>query len=277
PVRRLYDRAGASAARPRPAAVARPGVGRASPLAARVWTLVALLLALPAAAPLFGPGLIATHRYGDSPFLLTRVVALLEGLRRGALSPRGAPHLASGLGSPSFDSSGALAFYGAALLSRAGLPIVEAIRATQVVGFLLCSLTMFGFARRHLGAAGGLVASAAYGYAPYHLVNVFARGDSFGEFTAMALLPLVLWTLELAVAGSAGGGLGLALSFAALILAHNLSAFLSLPLIGVWGLFALAAGPRPGPGSRRPSADEEFASVPASGEGSSLVHSAGEE
>ncbi|HEY3083085.1 MAG TPA: hypothetical protein VGM69_24605 [Chloroflexota bacterium] len=239
-MRRLDDRAGTLAERRANVEPARAGTPRSSPIARRAWSLAALALALPAAAPLLGPGLIATHRYGDSPFLLIRVVALLEGLKRGELFPRWSPDLAYGLGYPFFDFYGGLAFYAAALLHLLGLPIVEAIKATQLGGFLLCSAAMFGFARRHLGDAGGLVAAAAYGYAPYHLVNVFSRGDSLGEFTAMALLPLVLWALELAVAGSLAGALGLALSLAALILAHNLSALLALPLIGLWGLFGLA-------------------------------------
>lgn len=197
-------------------------------------------LALPAAAPLFGPGLIGTHRYGDSPFLLMRVVALLEGLRVGELLPRWSPDLAYGLGYPFFDFYGPLAFYVASGLHLVGLPIVESIKATQLLAFLLCSLATFGFARRHLGDAGGLVAAAAYGYAPYHLVNAYARGDSLGELTAMGLLPLVLWALEVALAGSLRGGVALALLFGGLILAHNLSALLALPLLAAWGLSAAA-------------------------------------
>ncbi|HEV8633323.1 MAG TPA: hypothetical protein VG370_03650 [Chloroflexota bacterium] len=238
-MRSFDEGSGALAERPAPRDEARPGARGSSAIAGRL-PLVAAALALPAAAPLFGPGLIAAHRYGDSPFLLVRVVALLEGLRRGELFPRWSPDLAYGLGYPFFDFYGALAFYVAALLHLAGLPIVEAVKATQLAGFLLCSLAMFGFARRHLGDAGGLVAAAAYGYAPYHLVNVYARGDSLGEFTAMALLPLVLSALERAVAGSPAGALALAGALAALVLAHNLSALLALPLIALWGLLCLA-------------------------------------
>lgn len=86
-----------------------------------VW-LTAALIALPAAAPLFGPGLIGTHRYGDSPFLIVRTLAVLDALRRGTVFPRWSPELAYGLGYPLFDFYGALAFYGAALLAIAGLP-----------------------------------------------------------------------------------------------------------------------------------------------------------
>jgi hypothetical protein len=167
------------------------------------------------------------------------VVALVEGMRAGELFPRWSPELAYGLGYPFFDFYGPLAFYAASALHLLGLPIVESIKATQLLGFVLCSTAMFGFARRHLGDAGALVAAAAYGYAPYHIVNVYARGDSLGEFTAMALLPLVLWALERALAGSPRGALALALAFAALILSHNLSALLSGPLLALTALLTV--------------------------------------
>ena len=65
--------------------------------------MVVCLLPLPAIAPLIGPGLIATHRYGDSPFLLVRLVALVDALRQGVLFPRWSPELAYGLGYPFFN------------------------------------------------------------------------------------------------------------------------------------------------------------------------------
>ena len=204
-----------------------------------VW-LVVCLLPLPAIAPLIGPGLIATHRYGDSPFLLVRLVALVDALRQGVLFPRWSPELAYGLGYPFFNFYGSFAFYVAAGWNLLGLAPVESLKLTQGMGFLAASLTMYALARRHFGAVGGLVAAAAYGYAPYHLVNVFARGDSLGEFTAMALVPLVLLLVELVVAGSLSATVLLALTLAALVLSHTLSALLNAPAIVLWSVFMLA-------------------------------------
>lgn len=202
--------------------------------------LAAAVLALPAAAPLFGPGLIGAHRYGDSPFLIVRTLAVLDALRRGTVFPRWSPELAYGLGYPLFDFYGSLAFYGTALLALAGMPTIAAIKAVQLGGFVFGAVAMFALARRHLGEPAGLVAAAAYAYAPYHLVNVYARGDSLGEFTALALLPAVLLAVEAAAEGKLGGALAFGVLAAGLVLAHNLSALLALPLLALWTLWTLA-------------------------------------
>src|SRR5438132_144375 len=107
-------------------------------------------------APLAGPGLIGTHRYGDSPFLLVRLVAMFEGWRRGEVLPRWSPELSYGLGYPFFDFYGPLAYWAAALLHLVGLPAVESLKLVQALGFLGASLAMFALARRHLGDVGGL-------------------------------------------------------------------------------------------------------------------------
>lgn len=212
--------------------------------------MAAALLALPSMAPLFGPGLIGTHRYGDSPFLLVRLVSLTEGLRRGEVVPRWSPELSYGLGYPFWDFYAPLAYYLAAVPYLLGVTAVASLKLVQALGFVGASLATFALARRHLGELGGLVVAAAYGYAPYHLVNVYARGDSLGEFTAMAVLPGLLLVVELACRGRGIAGLGVALLFAALVLSHNLSALLAAPIVGLWVLlcwqgvrgFLLAAG-----------------------------------
>src|SRR4029453_4741798 len=115
---------------------------------------------LPAMAPLAGPGLIATHRYGDSPFLLVRLVALVEGLRRGELLPRWSPELSYGLGDPFFDFYGALAYYLAAIPYLLGLPAGDALKLVQAGALIGGGLAAYGLSRRHLGPLPGLVVAA---------------------------------------------------------------------------------------------------------------------
>jgi hypothetical protein len=80
--------------------------------------------------------------------------------------------------------------------------------------------------------------------APFHLVNVYVRGDSLSEFYAFIFYPLILWALdgmdrsECGKADSRGSSAARAwwlllpaLAFASLVLSHNLSAFIFSPFV----------------------------------------------
>ncbi|NLG51366.1 MAG: hypothetical protein GX552_14760 [Chloroflexi bacterium] len=204
--------------------------------------LLALAFALLAALPLLiGPGIVNTRAGGDSPFLLLRVDQLARNLRAGVFPARLMPDAAQGLGYPFYNFYAALPYYLAALLHLAGVGVLWSIKLTQAAGFLLAGWAMYALARR-MGArpVGALLASAAYTFAPFHLVNVYIRGDSLSEFYAMALFPLILWALlRLRERPSPGNILLLAASFALLPLTHNISAMTFSPLVGLW-LLAVA-------------------------------------
>ena len=189
--------------------------------------------------------MVNTRAGGDSPFLLQRVAGLSENLRAGVFPARWMADGAHGLGYPFYTFYAALPYYVAAVLDLAGLGVVAAIQATQVLGFFLAGLGAYGLSRR-LGAGrpGALLAAAAYTYAPFHLVNVFVRGDALSEFFAMGLTPWILWAaLTLCRRPTAGAFAGLAGGYALLVLTHNISALLFSPLLAVW-LVALALGDR---------------------------------
>ncbi|MBN1976573.1 MAG: hypothetical protein JW918_04150 [Anaerolineae bacterium] len=187
-----------------------------------------LILALAAAGPLWGPGLLNTRGGGDSPFNLLRVHQLAANLRAGVFPARWMPDAAYGLGYPFFSYYAALPYYLAAGLTVIGADILSAIKLTQTVFFAAAAAGMYGWARRALrNRAGGWLAAAAYAVAPYHLVNVYVRGDSLAEFAAFAFYPLILWGLDhLAERPSLNRTIPPALAYAGLILTHNLSAFI---------------------------------------------------
>ena len=86
-------------------------------------TIVAtlILIALLAALPLWGPGMVNTRGGGDSPFLLQRTHQLLANLRAGVFPVRWMPDAAYGLGYPFFSYYAALPYY-LADSSRQGWP-----------------------------------------------------------------------------------------------------------------------------------------------------------
>ncbi|MGI6379953.1 MAG: 6-pyruvoyl-tetrahydropterin synthase-related protein [Anaerolineae bacterium] len=212
----------------------------------RFGVVLALLLGAAAAVPLFaGPGMVLTRAGGDSPFLLIRVQQLAANLRSGVLLARWMPQGAYGLGYPFYDFYGSLPYYVAALLHWVGCDLVLSIQATQALGFLLASLGAYALARS-LSASplAAAAVAAAYTFAPYHLANVYVRGDALSEFTAMALYPLVLTSIQaLSRRQSPGRVMALGVSFAALILTHNVSALLFAPLAVAWLLAAILAAP----------------------------------
>jgi hypothetical protein len=204
-----------------------------------------------AALPLFlNPGFLNTRGGGDSPFLLFRLHQLYSAVTQGVFPVRWMPDAAFGLGYPFFNYYAALPLYVAALFKALGASYVLALKLTHLGGFLLAAFAMYGWMRA-VGAnrVAAWLAAAAYTFAPFHLVNVYVRGDSLNEFWAFALYPLCLWAASrlnnqllftnnfrnrLLVIGN--WLLPLALAYAALILTHNISALIFSPFLGLYVL-----------------------------------------
>lgn len=224
-----------------------------------IFIVVAGVCALAALGIWLGPGILNTRAGGDSPFLVIRTFELAANLRAGIVPARWMPDAAFGLGYPFFRFYAALPYYLAAGLNTLGLDLLAAIKLTQTIGMAAAAATMYVFARDTLPRWGAALAAAAYVLAPFHLVNVYVRGDSLSEFWAFVWYPLILWgvvrTVREAAAGRSWADLapivvGLALSLAALVLTHNVSALIFAPFIALYALAVLLrAGARAGAGS----------------------------
>ncbi len=206
-----------------------------------------LVVALAAAAPLWGPGIVNTRGGGDSPFLLQRVHQMAVNLRAGVFPVRWMPDAAYGLGYPFFSYYAALPYYLAALLNLIGADILTSIKLTQTLGFLLAALTMYSWMRRQTrGRWAAWLAAVGYTAAPFHMVNVYVRGDSLSEFYAFVFYPLILWALDLPDRTPLRRA-GLALAYAGLLLTHNLSALIFTP----FALLSVLLRRRPNGGTLR--------------------------
>jgi hypothetical protein len=199
-----------------------------------VWSWLTLtLVALLAAAPLWGPGIVNTRGGGDSPFLLQRAHQLVINLQSGVFPVRWMPDAAYGLGYPFFSYYAALPYYLVGLLALAGLDLLTALKMVQTLGFIAAALAMhswmFRLTRNRWAA---WLAAVAYTVAPFHLVNVYVRGDSLSEFTAFVFYPLVLRGLdEISTPGDGGTARWWwpALAYAGLVLSHIISAMIFSP------------------------------------------------
>ena len=208
--------------------------------------LLALSLSLIACLPLLmGGGPINTRGGGDSPFLLVRLHQLVSNLSAGVFPARWMPDAAYGLGYPFFNFYASLPYYIAALFKFWGFGFIWAIKLTQLLGFVAAAASMYLLAKRLFKReASAILAALAYTYAPYHLVNVYVRGDALSEFYAFIFYPLILWALlrlrdsllndqflpritRISPIYSSVGNIALvALAYGGLILTHNISALI---------------------------------------------------
>ncbi|HIQ01258.1 MAG TPA: hypothetical protein EYH30_03865, partial [Anaerolineales bacterium] len=192
-----------------------------------------MLVALLAAALVWGPGTVNTRGGGDSPFLLQRAHQMLVNLRAGVFPVRWMPDAAYGLGYPFFNYYAAFPYYLVGLLALAGLDLLTALKVVQAVGFVAAALAMYGWVR---GVSGGRwtawLAAVAYTVAPFHLVNVYVRGDSLSEFYAFIFYPLILWALDrMSEVRGTGRWVPASLAYAGMVLTHNISALIFTPFV----------------------------------------------
>lgn len=195
-------------------------------------------IALLAAVPLWGVGIVNTRGGGDSPFLLQRTLDLAESLRHGIFPVRWMAHAAYELGYPFFHHYAALPYYLSGGLTALGISPLIAMQATQTLGFVLAALAMALWAERVFQSrVATLIAVTAYTFAPFHMVNVYVRGDSLSEFWAFVWYPLILWALDrLAARLTSRRAFVAALTYGALILTHNVSALIFSPFALLYGL-----------------------------------------
>lgn len=199
---------------------------------------VTLLVAVVAAFPLLrGGGLLNTRGGGDSPFLLQRVYQLVTAVSDGHFPVRWMPDANYGYGYPFFNFYAPLSIYIAGFFKLFGFSFVQSIQLAQLLGFVVAAVGMFALVRRWFGHEWtAVLAAIAYTVAPFHMVNVYVRGDSLAEFWAMAFYPFVIlaadWLFDRVASGQwqVAGAL-FALAYAALILSHNISALIFTPFL----------------------------------------------
>jgi hypothetical protein len=198
-----------------------------------LWLIVCVIAAIPL---WLGPGIIQTRAGGDSPFLLQRTFELAENLRAGVIPARWMPNANFGLGYPFFNFYAALPYYVTAGLNVLGLDLIFSIQLTQTWGMFAAAASMWLLARRCLSQQGATLAAIAYTLAPFHLANLYVRGDSLSEFWAFACFPLVLWGV---LHGGKRGWWAVTLGLAALACTHNVSTLLFIPVLGLFCLWQL--------------------------------------
>lgn len=183
---------------------------------------------------LLQPGFPPTH---DGEYHVIRFYEFFQAFSMGQWYPRWAPDLNNGYGVPLFNYVYPLPNYVALLLHAFGISFIDAFKLNMFFAILVGALFMYLWARVYWEAAGAVVSSIFYTYAPYHFLDIYIRG-SVGEVWALGFFPAFLWAVTHAIREKQALFVvigSLFLSF--IIFSHNILALMFFPFALSYMLF----------------------------------------
>lgn len=205
------------------------------------WLMVVIGLAVLAALPLAAnPGL---PNGSDVLYHTYRVGEMARSWEHGMPFPRWAEGLYYGYGSPLWHFYASLTYYITTVFVRyLNMSALDALRCLLVLMFMGMGSGMYMFVRHQASRAAGLLASAAYLYAPYILfTEPYARG-TYPEMLAFTLFPWVMWRFGGLLRVPSGVNVALAsVSLYLLAVSHNLMAITLTALLIGWLIWHLGA------------------------------------
>jgi hypothetical protein len=204
---------------------------------------VIIVLSYWAIKPLLNPGFFPVH--DDTQ--VARVHQMHKALSDGMVPARWVPDLGYGFGYPIYNFYAPLAYYIGALFMFLGFNALVATKLMIGFGIVAAGIFMYFLSKEFWGKIGGLMSSLLYIYAPYHALNAYVRG-AIAELWAYAFIPLAFFGIykvytvlesypksslkKSKIKNNLWWWVTLsAVSYAAIILSHNLTAMMVSPFI----------------------------------------------
>lgn len=188
--------------------------------------LIGLLLTVVLLWPLF----VAPYFTHHDDVQVIRLYEMNKCFLDGQIPCRWVPDLGGLYGYPLFNFYAPFPYYFGELIFWFSQSLIFSAKVMFAVAFVGSYVFMFFLTKRLWGVMGGLVSGVFYAYAPYHAVDFYVRG-AMEELWALMLFPAIFWAiLRLRESTKVYNALILALLFALLMLSHNISAMLFIPL-----------------------------------------------
>jgi len=189
--------------------------------------LVIVCLSFLAILPLLHSGFFPMHDNTQ----VARIYEMGKALKDGMFPVRWVSDLGYGYGYPLFNFYAPLAYYMGGLLIIFGANVLLATKITMILGVLFSGISMYFLAKAFFGRIPAILSSLLYVYATYHAVDIYVRGD-LAEFYAYAFIPLAFYGIWKSYETRKWSYITLgAFGFAAVILSHNLTAFMISPFL----------------------------------------------
>ena len=192
-----------------------------------------ILVGIFASRDMLIPGYFPMH----DDLQMMRQLQMDKCFRDGQIPCRWVADMGYGYGFPLFNFYPPLPYLVGEVIKTVGFPFTATVRITFLLSIVLSGVTMYFLAREFWGKLGGVVSSVFYIWAPYHAVDVFVRG-AMNESWALVWFPLIFLASYKLL--SAEGSkitrwlIVLSLSWAALLLSHNVMVLIFTPLFAFW-------------------------------------------
>lgn len=207
------------------------------------FVLLVVILSLPAVWALFVPGF-----FGVSDDMHIAWLYEMDRVVRAFQFPRFAPDLSFGFGYPLFNFVFPLPFYVGELFHLIGFSLVGSIKTVFLLSIVASMLAMYKLLREYVSDWLSLAGAVVYAYAPYRATDIFVRG-AIGEAVSFVFYPLIILSfikitdIKNEKVNWKWVGIG-SLSIAGLILSHNISAYMFIPLALILPLVSLVFSPK---------------------------------
>lgn len=145
----------------------------------------------------------------------------------GQIPCRWVPDMGYGFGFPLFNFYPPLPYLTGEIFRLIDFSFVWTVKLTFALSIIGSGIGMYFLAKEFFGKLGGIVSAIFYVFAPYHAVDVYVRG-AMNESWALLFFPLILlFSYRFSL-------IPLALSWAGLLLSHNLMAMIFAPVFAGW-------------------------------------------
>lgn len=194
-----------------------------------------VLLAIPLMLPLFHSGFFTIHDNAQ----IQRTYEMAKALNDGMLPVRWSMDLGYGYGYPIFNFYAPFIYYLASIFIFVGFSAIVSTKIMMATGIILSGVGMFVLTKKLFSPAAGVVGAVIYMYAPYHALDIYVRGD-MAEAFAYTLIPWLFYFLLQAFEQMKKRWLFWGtVTFAILIITHNLTALMLTPFLLAFAIVLL--------------------------------------
>lgn len=188
--------------------------------------LIGLILTSSLLWPLF----VAPYFFHHDDVQVIRVYQMHKCFEDFQIPCRWVPDLGGLYGYPLFNYYAPLPYYFGEIIYLLTGNLLISAKIMFAFSFLGAYVFMFFLGRRLWGEKGGLLSGVLYSFAPYHALDFYIRG-AMGEMWALMFFPAIFWSIiRLSDSTKIIRVLVVGLLLASLVLSHNLSAMIFLPV-----------------------------------------------